>query len=243
MKKLEKLELNLPDMRDVARLDRWLFEWNLLKEAEDSDIDEINSEKSDCRIGGAVDCRDDDIRQVEACVAAMDCEIEAGQIRLMTPREGKEPVYIAVANVDPEGIALCVPFGIFSEPATDGELLSGRDSIVVRVWCIWNRRRISAKAVGKSWVADSLNEDEMQRLLRALSTCNAGEPLPPDLREDSGPPLIHPLDPRREYIRRERERIDAAFQSTSKDNIISYDISADPQQLLKAAEPPDDYEV
>jgi hypothetical protein len=245
MKKLEKLRLILPDTRDAERLDRWLFEWNLLKELEVSNIDGGDSNKCDYCMGRADDCGGDEIRQIEECVAATDCEIEAGQIRLMTPQSGEEPVYIAVASVEPDGIAVCVPFGILAEPATDDELLSGRESVVVRVWCLWNRRRVPADIVRESWVADRLNADEMQRLLLAVAACDAGEPLPPDLRQDSGPPLIHPLDPRREYRRWERERIDQGFGSgiESKGNIINYDISAEPQQFLKAAEPPDDYEA
>ena len=188
---------------------------------------------------------DDDIRQIEESVAEADGEIDAGQIRLMAPRDDGEPVYIAVAAVDPDGMVVCVPFGIMSEPADTDEILSGRETAVVRVWCLWNRRRLSAAAVEKSWVADRLNPLEMKRLLRAVAACDAGEPLPPDLRQESGPPLIHPLDPRREYRRWERQRIDRAFDcgTESAKNIISYDICAEPQQFLKAAEPDDDYEA
>ena len=245
MKKLEKLGLSRPHRQDAERLERWLFEWNLLKESEAAEAEETASVMCTSPREMAEIRGDDDIRQIEESVAEADGEIDAGQIRLMAPRDDGEPVYIAVAAVDPDGMVVCVPFGIMSEPADTDEILSGRETAVVRVWCLWNRRRLSAAAVEKSWVADRLNPLEMKRLLRAVAACDAGEPLPPDLRQESGPPLIHPLDPRREYRRWERQRIDRAFDcgTESAKNIISYDICAEPQQFLKAAEPDDDYEA
>jgi hypothetical protein len=245
MKKLERMRLNFPDVQDAERLDRWLFEWNLLKESESAEVEE-DAPVVYASLHEMAEIReDDDVRQIKELVSEADSDAEAGQIRLMTPRDDGEPVYIAVAVVEPDGMVVCVPFGVLSEPSDIDEILSGRETAVVRVWCLWNRRRLSAEVVTNSWVADRLDEKEMKRLVRAVAACDAGEPLPPDLRQESGPPLIHPLDPRREYRRWERQRIDKAFDcgAESVKNIISYDICAEPQQFLKAAEPDDDYEA
>ena len=44
MKKLEKLGLSRPHRQDAERLERWLFEWNLLKESEAAEAEETGGD-------------------------------------------------------------------------------------------------------------------------------------------------------------------------------------------------------
>ncbi len=69
--------------------------------------------------------------------------------------------------------------------------------------------------------------------------------MPDELLKDAGPQLVHPEDPRREYMNLERRRIDLTLpvQFRLRENRLGYDINSQPQELLKAAEPDEPYET
>ena len=245
MKRLEKMRLKMPEPRDAERLARWLYEWELLQAAESDESGKPAEAVYPSLLEKDAVNNSDEISAVERCVAAFDRKIEAGQIRLTASGSGDSMVFIAVAAVEPDGAAVCVPFGVLAEPATPDELLSGLDSDAVAVYCLWNTRRLPSESVSESWIADRLDASGLDRLLLAVTAIESGKRLPKDLLADCGPPLIHPDDPRREYKRWERKRINRAFAGgrSSAKNIISYDINSEQQEFLKAAEPNDDYDT
>ena len=153
-------------------------------------------------------------------------------------------VFIVVVSIAEDGNIGFVPFGSLTEPAIPDQLLSGHDKAVVRVYCLWNARKIPADIVGNSWIVDTLDEAERDRLLRALATMEYDGCLPDDLLHDAGPDLVHPEDPRREYIHYERLRIDKAISQkyNISDNSILYDPNIK-QEFLKAAESTETYET
>jgi hypothetical protein len=179
----------------------------------------------------------------DTCVAPVDNEIAAGDIRLIVPCGEDIPVFIAIVDVTAEGSIICIPFGPLSEPATPDELLSGRSTAPIRVLCLWNMRPMTAKPLRDSWVADTLTNHELARLRRAIASYENTGQLPDELRTDAGPPLVHPEDPRREYRYRERERITHSLVRESKHNVIRYDAEPERHELPKAAEDHDTYET
>ena len=232
MKKLEKLKLDPVADWEKERLARWLYEWELMQAIGSGDEIEIDGKEEPPDV------------LPEDTVAPMDDNIEIGQIRLLPPVADEGMVFIVVVSVAEDGAVGCVPFGSIAEPATPDELLSGLDKEVVRVYCLWNLRKISTDIIADSWIVDTLDQTERDRLLRAIDAVESDGSLSEDLLEDAGPPLLHPEDPRREYMNYERQRIDMAISKERKvsDNTILYDPNIK-QEFLKAAESPETYET
>lgn len=232
MKNLEKLKLRLLSDKDAERLTRWLYEWNLMQ-ASDNNADNIINHS----IGGQLDVLPD------GYVANYDDNIEVGQIRLMAPVENETMLFIVVVSIEENKKVSFIPFSPLSEPATPDELLNGRDQAVVSVYCLWNLKKVPATVICNSWIVDMLNSDELEHLLYAINIYESIGCLPDDLLTDTGPPLIHPEDPRREYINIERHRIDKAIlHNNSKKNLMLYEADIE-QEFLKAAESPESYDV
>ncbi len=245
MKKLEKLKLTKPEDWEVERLSRWIYEWNLLQAAVDvTDMGDVAECLYPCLADEEKNKRYEEVMP-DGGVAPMDSHVEVGQIRLMAPSGDEEMVFVAVVSIASDGVSCCVPFSPLAEPATPDELLSGRDAAVVRVLSLWNMRDVPNSIVGKSWVVDKLDASEVARLQRAVFAYKSDGYLPDDMRKDTGSQLVHPEDPRREYMNMERQRIDLALPSKIRvvESSVSYDISSQPQELLKAAEPDDPYET
>ncbi len=237
MRKLEKLRLISPLGTDAERLARWLNEWSFLLASlngiddmnhYEENIDNDKANHRDVLLGGGV--------------APFDCNIEIGQIRLMAPVANENMVFIVIISVAEGGDVCFIPFGSLTEPATPDELLSGRDKDVIRIYCLWNMRVVSATIIGKSWIVDRLDCNELERLLRAVNIYKSDICLPDDLLMDTGPSLVHPEDPRREYRNYEYNRIDLALSDKSvvRDNMIIYDVNEN-QEILKAAESSESY--
>jgi hypothetical protein len=234
MKKLSKLKATPTADHEAQRLLRWLHEWELMQASSRGEGERQNDQPS----SGAVP---------EACIASVDADVETGQIRLLTPQGDAPPLFIAIADMAADANITCVPFGLLSEPATPDELLSGRDTPAIRVLCLWNARKGTREGFRDSWIVDTLTNDELKRLKRALHACEQTGHVPDDLRREAGPPLVHPEDPRRVYRHMERERLNALLvrerPRQMPDNVILYEIESDRRELPKAAEDHDTYEV
>ncbi len=231
----DRLNIGRQEGWQAERLTHWLLEWELLQEPQEKIASaEVNASEGELP---------------EGCVASPDADVEPGQIRLMMP-QGDDDGLLFLAIVGEggdEGAVFCVPFSPLSEPATPDELLSGRDTPVVRVFCLWNTRSVALRVLCESWIVDRLTADELKRLKRALLACEQTGSVPDDLRREAGPPLIHPEDPRRLYRRIERNRIHNCLirehTSRAADNVILYTIESEQQKLPKAAEDHDTYEI
>ena len=142
---------------------------------------------------------------------------EAGHIRLLYPHLAAawhRPVCLAILAQRNGPEFLAAPFGPFSEPATPGELRTGRAEAPLRVLCVWNARWFTPTVFRGSWKVDTLTGEDLEAANRVLAACEDGLVLPAELAGRVGPPLMHPDDPRRIYCRRETVRMDALLRDS-----------------------------
>lgn len=197
----------LPELRRAVmpaaqkeRLARWLHEWQLdrhLRHCCDEDA-EAAYRPAAGREGGAG--------------SGPPCE--AGQVRLLHPGNRGAwhmPVFVALLKKVGASAFLVAPFSRFAEPALPAELLTGREAHPLRVLCLWNARSVPRDVVDPGWYVDTLAPEEIES---ALAVCSAAEggPLPAGLAGRTGPPLVHPEDPRQVYVRRERLRMNLVLR-------------------------------
>jgi len=158
-------------------------------------------------------------------VRPFDRPIAVGQVRLLSPEltpDTDRPVFVAVFGDWDEGEVLMAPFSPFSVPATAGEWLTGRTTPVLRVLEIWNARSVPDAALEKSWLVDDFADAECKTAWHIFEHEALGKALAVDLEQQVGPPLVHPDDPRRQYLDEEFARL-AKFQSIAEgihDNTI-----------------------
>jgi hypothetical protein len=135
-------------------------------------------------------------------VGATKTALRPGDIVLLPP-EGEvsstRPVYVALLAAKADGGWLCAPFSRFSTPATDGEYATGRNYDPLKVVCAWNAGRLPQTVLENGWLVERLGAQDLKIL--ADFVLNRRAELPPSRR---GPPVLHPLDPRREYVEEER---------------------------------------
>ena len=244
-----------PEDWQAERLANWLLDWELLQVPCGEEDEAAEEPVGDNRLysGSTSSCHQLDAAEAPddlppECVAPADKEIEVGQVRLMIPQRADEaPLYLAVVKAEDGETVCCVPFSRLSVPATPDELLSGRETPAVRVYCLWNTASVSLVVLGESWIVDTLTGEELGRLTRARLSVEKTGSVPIDLRQEAGPPLFHPEDPRRIYRRQEEERLDHILvrehTGHAHDNIILYDIESgtEDRELPKAAEDRDEY--
>ncbi len=231
MKKLEKLKLIPADDKQKERLVRWLYEWNLFLTSTNTDDDVSDIADTSSEYQNILSNR---------YITPFDENFESGQIRLMSPGADENMLFIVITSVFTDGTIEFIPFSLLTEPATPDELLSGRKNAVVAVYCLWNFRKVQKDMVGNSWIVDQLTDIEIKRLLQAFNAYKQNGTPPDDLRPETGPPLIHPEDPRRKYKNYERQRVNTAISNTSN-NIFHYEMNSE-QELPKAAEESTPYE-
>ena len=172
------------------RLSSWLQEWNLRNEM--------------LKDGPPTDSTKNSVENLNAISLVNFCDepIQVGDIRILRSRligETDLPVYVAVISEWEGGDWLIAPYGEFSEPATTGELLTGREDFGLRVLCLWNTHSISSEDLSFSFLEDRMTDEERNDswvVFRAVST---GDDLPQHLSKRIGPPIVHPKDPRIAY--------------------------------------------
>ena len=111
---------------------------------------------------------------------------------------------MAVLEDTGRGRFLIAPFSRFTEPATPGEWLTGCAAPGLAVLCLWNVDFMEELRLGRAWTIGRLIAAQLQRALRVRASIGCERPLPGRLAREVGPPLVHLLDPRREYLREER---------------------------------------
>lgn len=154
---------------------------------------------------------------------------EAGDIVLLPPVgriTQSRPVYLALCERTDGGWG-AVPFARLPLPATDAEFATGREELPLRVLSPWNAGFLPDEVVARAWKVGRLRPAEAA----ALRAYKKGEP--PSL--EAGPPLVHPLDPRHDYLDEERELwVELAGCGETGD------YEAGPQDLQDAAEDHDE---
>jgi hypothetical protein len=112
--------------------------------------------------------------------------------------------YVAVLKENKDGSWLVAPFGRFSEPAVPGEWKTGRKAPSLRILCIWNARWMARSILERSWVVDRMPASKIEHALVIQQFLAEGKEPSRLFSNQIGPPLIHPLDPRMEYLEEER---------------------------------------
>lgn len=190
-RELPKLDFSPAPEWQKERLSRWLAEWK-----EEVKIDRMIGELPDSELTRELECLGDLAQTTDGIFRT-----RPGTIVLLSPEltpSADFPVYMALLrDWDNESI-LCAPYSRFSEPATPGELLTGRKEAPLRVLQVWNARTVPASVLVQSWFVDSLSETEMNEAWAVFRSTISGQ-IPERLTERLGPPVIHPEDPRIRY--------------------------------------------
>jgi len=199
MSKLPALKLRYATPEQKARLSRWIAEWEL-----DRDLADAGTPSRPAAPGSVPVSRPRRGRPV-----TKEPRPRPGQVRLLAPdatAAGDCPLYLAVLERDDTDF-VCAPFGRFAEPCLPGELLTGREALLLRVLCVWNAVTLPGPRLRASWLVDDLSAAELSDAAAIRTSLRTGRPVPPLLATRVGPPCWHPDDPRQEYMRRERRRI------------------------------------
>ncbi len=172
------------------RLSNWIQEWNLRNEMlkDGPPTDSTKNPGENLNAASLVNFSDE--------------PIQAGDIRILRSRligETDLPVYVAVISEWEDGDWLIAPYGEFSEPATTGELLTGREDFGLRVLCLWNAHTISSEDLMFSFFEDSMTDEERKDSWEVFRGVSTGDDLPEHLSKRIGPPIVHPKDPRIAY--------------------------------------------
>lgn len=231
-------DLNISPVPDwqKERLARWLCEWRAERILVREDVEP------------AVRCvRDDAARSSEGTLAAPtsnEPDPAGGQIRLLAPcsaGHARVPLYVAVLAVLRDGVLLAAPYSGFAEPATEGELLTGREAPPLRVLAVWNAREVPASTLRDSWLVDELTSEETEDALALWRCVSAQRKLPLRLRRRVGPPVCHPEDPRRAYRNWAVASLSAVLEALGSRGDRNAYPESDSTGLLRAAEPPAPY--
>jgi hypothetical protein len=165
---------------------------------------------------------------------------EIGQIRLLSPDLGCDesgPIFVALIDRHDDRF-ICAPYGRFAEPCTAGELATGRDTLCLRVLCLWNSVDISGSHASGSWVVGELSATELVDAGSVYKHAHCTDDLPESLKNRTGPSLWHVADPRHAYLCEEAGRM-APLRATTG-GIFTYRLREVPQQ--RAAEDRDEYD-
>lgn len=73
---------------------------------------------------------------------------------------------------------------------------------------------VRPEVVGVSWILDKLGSQLLSDAWAVYQRISTNTPLPRRLSERIGPPLLHPLDPRYEYL--EQADLDSAFEAAEE---------------------------
>lgn len=130
--------------------------------------------------------------------------IVRGQIRQLNPELNptwSRSVIVLILRVDDaEARALAVPFGEFTEPAFEGELATGLRDQSMAVLCVWNASWVPFDRLSRSWWLTDAFDDLLHEAAALYDARARREPVPAALQDRTGPPILHPLDPRHDYL-------------------------------------------
>lgn len=127
-----------------------------------------------------------------------------GQIRQLNPElkpSWTRTVIVLLLSVeDSAGRVLAVPFGEFSEPAFDSELSTGLTENGMAVLCVWNAAWVPLGAMKHSWWLMDAFDDLLRDVELMHKLHGKREALTVSLLDRAGLPILHPLDPRHDYL-------------------------------------------
>lgn len=194
--KLPKIAGRRLSPEEISKLTEWLDEWEIFQalggyEAEATEESEAPDPAPATHIEG-------DPRHTAA-----PGDILILEPALVGPDFPRIPWFAVLARWDEDSL-LMAPFSTLGVPASPGEWRTGREFLPLRVLCLWNARTVPVDLAERSWLADQLSESERVAALEVYKSHTLGRDLrPPAAAADIGPPIIHPSDPRRTYLRAE----------------------------------------
>ena len=197
MSKLPKIRITRISAHHKRAFVRWLSEWQIDKLLREDGPGQSAEGRSSPGTPGRASGPLYDVKPAEV-----------GQIRLFHPfsaETAERPRYVAVLKVNGHGNWLVAPFSRFSEPAVPGEWKTGKEAPVLRALCIWNARSLPGTVLSRSWVVDRMSASRTAQAVTIHGLLADGGKLPLSIARRVGPPLVHPLDPRFEYLEEERE--------------------------------------
>jgi len=208
---------------DRRKLSAWLDAWRLDRALERGDEDPAAADAPADRRGAWRAREPDDAPPLRGLRTG-----EMLLLRPVTPLTARRPVYVAVLGASgTAGWWQVAPFGRFTTPATPDEIETGLPAQPLRVLCLWNEHAVSSRRlVTWAWRVGRI----AKAALAAMRA--AGD-------ERRGPRLIHPLDPRQEYLDEERalwREWDRADRIAATETPAAS--AADPWEDAIAAEPP-----
>lgn len=124
------------------------------------------------------------------------------------------PVYVLLLEKSHDRFWVAVPFSRYQTAAVPGEWNTGLPTVFLKVLCLWNARLVDetsfiAGAV-KKWTAAKLRQAR-----EAYACVHAKQHADLENNPWFGPALVHPADPRYEYLDEERERLDLHVRNVS----------------------------
>ncbi|HMP72698.1 MAG TPA: hypothetical protein PKE55_05480 [Kiritimatiellia bacterium] len=168
-----------------------------------------------------------------------------GSIHLLRPTPGPSswgPVYVCLLEATPSGIR-AAPFSRYAVPAVPGEVATELPHAPLRVLCLWNHHLIPAHRLMPQSVA-SWPARAWPAILAYHQHLAGKSPSPTPRKLHIGPPLIHPADPRHDYLEEERQRLHdhihspAALNHESPATIIAFDSIRPAWRLAAEGRPP-----
>jgi hypothetical protein len=151
-------------------------------------------------------------------------KIKVGDIYILNPVANWGPVYAVVLEEVSAERCLIVPFGRYATPAVPGEWSTGLRDVPLRVLCIWNSRVVDGDVL-LSKRAKKISLKKVSDIYGVYRHVLSGAPVSDRLARSLGPPLIHPADPRQDYLDEERQRLNdhvAETLLTPDSNMISF---------------------
>ena len=123
-----------------------------------------------------------------------DGEVKVGEVRVFA--DGERPLTGLVLLKQGEDGWLVVPVSEFTVPATEQEILVGS-----RVYQLWNAFTASPDFASRSWIAETLPDEDIRLLAAAMAGVLAGEALSGEFAELVGCPIVMTDDLRLDYER------------------------------------------
>lgn len=155
--------------------------------------------------------------------AAAKRAVRLAQVRLVRPGLAAAArdrlLYLLVLGRPARGVWMAAPFGRYTTAALPGEIERPGAPVPLRVVCLWNSRRLPDGWLRQCTFATALPAAEQRTLAAALRALKRGTPLPSPLRPLAGPPLLHPLDPRHDYLEEEREALESLVAGSRRTDI------------------------
>lgn len=188
-----------PSLLQVQRLAAWLSEWKMEMKLRNADMPPLEDSSP---------ATEEEKSELSRSTSAFDPQPRCGEIRLLSRGllpDCRRPLHIAIVSDWSESVKLVAPYGSFSEPASTGELLTGRTESDLRVLCLWNSHTIPDDLVAQSWVVGTMSKTELEEARAVFEHVTFGHPLPSHLGERVGPPILNPEDARAAYQKEEME--------------------------------------